>query len=244
MPRRTPSTRVTDIARAACTVFTAKGYRQTLMTDVGRELGLSHALLYQHVESKEALFQLALLYACDPGAVARVATPVRTPGAGEVLRPLADWASRRSGFPVLQAAVNEDGPRAIRREFHDVVDELYSMIEDNRAVLALIERCAPEFPGLGALYFDDARRGQVDQLEQYLRSRMRSGLLRPAPDPALAMQFMVETVAWFAWHRRDHPGVAAVDDGAARDTVHYLLAAAFVPDDTRDDTPDSSPAGG
>ena len=43
MPRRTPPNRVTDIARAACRVFIAKGYHRALMTDVGRNLGLSHA---------------------------------------------------------------------------------------------------------------------------------------------------------------------------------------------------------
>jgi len=232
MPRRAPSTRVSDIARAACTVFTVKGDRQTLMTDVGRELGLSHALLYQHVESKEALFQLALWYAIDPDAVADLVTPLRTPAPGEVLSPLADWAERRSGFPVLQAALGDDGHPEIRGEFHDVIDELYSMLEDNRAVLALIERCAPEFPELATLYFGEARRGQIDQLELYITRRMRTGQLRPAPDPALATQFIVESVAWFAWHRRDHPVSLGVGDEAARRTVHYLLAAAFVPDDT------------
>ena len=234
MPRRTPRSRVTDIARAACTVFTAKGYRQTLMTDVGHELGLSHASLYQHVESKEALFQQALLIAIDPEAVSEVETPLRTPAAGEALRPLADWADRRSGFPALQAALADDGRRGIRDEFHEVIDELYTMIEDNRAVLALIERCAPEFPELGTLAFGDARRGQIDQLHEYLSRRTRAGRLRPLPDPTLATQFVVETVAFFAWHRRDQAVPLAVDDGAARSTVHYLLAAAFIADDTPD----------
>lgn len=231
MPRRTPSSRVTDIARAACTVFTAKGYRKTLMADVGRQLGLSHASLYQHVESKEALFQLALLYAVDPDAVAELPTPLRTPAAGEALRPLAEWSGRRSGFPALQAALVDDADQPIRSEFHAVIDELYTMVEDNRAVLALIERCAPEFPELGTLYFDDARRGQVDRLEQYLTRRTESGQLRPLPNPTVATQFVVETVAFFAWHRRDQVAPLAIDDQVARATVHYLLAAAFIADD-------------
>jgi AcrR family transcriptional regulator len=49
MPRRTPPNRLADIAEAARKVFTEKGYRRTLMTDVGKELGLSHALLYRFV---------------------------------------------------------------------------------------------------------------------------------------------------------------------------------------------------
>ena len=63
---RTPPNRLADIAEAARKVFTEKGYRRTLMTDVGKELGLSHALLYKFVESKEALFQLALIGTATP----------------------------------------------------------------------------------------------------------------------------------------------------------------------------------
>ena len=36
------------------------------MTDVGKELGPRHALLYKFVESKEALFQLTLLGTTAP----------------------------------------------------------------------------------------------------------------------------------------------------------------------------------
>ena len=38
------------------------------MTDVAEQLGLSHALLYRYVESKEALLELAASYAIDQGA--------------------------------------------------------------------------------------------------------------------------------------------------------------------------------
>jgi AcrR family transcriptional regulator len=233
MPRRTPANRLADIAEAARTVFTAKGYRRTLMTDVGEELGLSHALLYKHVESKEALFQLALLYAIDPDRLSGLPTPLPTPAPGEALRPLADWTAGNVSFPVVRAALAADNCLDIRSEFHGVVDEYYSMVEDNRALLALLERSAMDIPELRELYFGKSRRGQVDMLEEYVQRRSRSGHLRPLPDAALATQFIVETVAWFAWHRRDHPDPIEADDGSVRQSVHILLAAAFIPDDLR-----------
>jgi hypothetical protein len=107
-------------------------------------------LLYQHVESKEALFQLALLYAIDPHTVAGLATPLWTPAPAEALRPLADWAGRRSGFTALEAALADGVHRGVRGEFHDVVDELYSVIEDNRAVLLKTLRLTPERASVSA----------------------------------------------------------------------------------------------
>jgi AcrR family transcriptional regulator len=189
------------------TVFTAKGYRRTLMTDVGRELGLSHALLYKHVESKEALFQLALTYAIAPESLADLPSPLPTPAPGEALRPLADWTAGNSTFPQVRAALATEACDDIRAEFHGILDELY---------------------------FGKSRRGSVDLLGEYVERRSRSGHLRPFPDPVLATQLIVETVAWFAWHRRDHPAPLPVDDHAARLSVHYLLEAALVPDDCGD----------
>ncbi len=232
MPRRTPPSRLTDIAEAATKVFTAKGYRRTLMTDVGKELGLSHALLYQHVESKEALFQLALLWAIAPEALPALPTPLPTPAPGEALKPLAEWTAGRSAVPrQLRAALDTGACHDIRGEFRGVVDEYYTLVEDNRVLLALLERSAVDFPELRDLYFGKSRRRQVDGLEEYVDRRSRSGHFRPFPDAALATQLIVETVAWFAWHRRDHPDPLDVSDEAARESVHYLLAAAFIPDE-------------
>ena len=153
MPRRAPASRLADIARAACKVFTAKGYRRTLMTDVARELGFSHGVLYRYVAGKEALFQLALLYAASPDAIVDLPTPLPTPAPGETLRPLTRWTAGNSTFPALGAALATDECADIHREFTGVVDELYSVIEDHHVLLALIESSAIDIPELDAVYF-------------------------------------------------------------------------------------------
>ena len=235
MPRRTPPTRLADVAEAARKVFTEKGYHRTLMTDVGKELGLSHALLYKVVESKEALFQLALLGTAAPERLSELPVPLPTPGPGEALKPLADWTAGNMSFPFVKAALLTDDCGDIRREFHGVIDEYYSAVEDNRGLLALLERSAADIPELRELYFGTSRRGQVDMLEEYVERRTRTGYLRSFPDTTLATQFIVETVAWFAWHRRDHPDPIAAEDGTVRQSVHLLLAAACIPDAVRSD---------
>lgn len=55
-------------------------------------------------------------------------------------------------------------------------------------------------------------------------------MLRPVPDVATAARFIVETIAWFAWHRKGDPDSAMIGDDQARETVRYLVVAAFVSD--------------
>ncbi len=200
------------------------------MTDVGKELGLSHALLYRFVESKEALFQLALLGTAVPERLAELPVPLPTPAPGEVLKPLADWTAGNIAFPRVRTALRSDECEDIRREFRGVIDEYYSAVEDNRALLALLERSAADIPELRELYFGKSRQGQVDLLAEYVERRSRSGHFRQFLDTAIATQFIVETVAWFAWHRWDHPIPIDTDDESVRGSVHVLLAAAFIPD--------------
>ena len=98
----------------------------------------------------------------------------------------------------------------------------------------VVESSAIDLPELASLYFGQARAGQVEQLAEYLTLRIRSGQLRNVPDIGLATRFIVETVAWFAWHRRDDRTGASIGDDEARTSTLYLLAAALVPDDWLD----------
>jgi AcrR family transcriptional regulator len=225
MPRRTPSDRVCDVARAACRVFTGKGYQQALMTDVGTELGLSHALLYRYVEGKEALFELALRYAMDPDAISAIQTPLPVPPQGLILGLVKGWAGKQASFPVLSAALTGDHAG----ELGGIIDEFYAFIEHNRRLLALIERSALDLPELHAFYYTELRRAYVGQLTAYLRRGASSADLRPVSDVSVAARFIVESIAWFAWHRTADPDSDMITDEQARQTVRELLLAAFVP---------------
>ncbi len=219
------------MARAACRVFIEKGYRRTLMTDVGAQLELSHALLYRYVESKEALFELAVVYAIDPEAAANVEIPVATPPPGRTLGLVTDWLEEHAAFPILASALARQRCRDTAAELVGIIDERYSFVEDNRRLLALIEQSALDLPELHALYFTKGRRTQIGQLARYLERRIRSGNLRPVSDAGGAARFIVETIAWFAWHRHADPDSTMIGDEQASQTVRELLLAAFVADD-------------
>jgi AcrR family transcriptional regulator len=255
MPRRTPPGRVRDIARAACEVFTEKGYRRTLMTDVAARLELNHALLYRYVESKEALLELAVRYAIDPGADLAVelgidltaGTPLATPPPGHTVELLSTGFNGR--FPALRSALAADraadpaadpaagqgtGPEVSPgadavAELAAIIDEFYGFVQDNQRLLALTESLVVDYPELNAEEARGRKREHLGRLAAFLDSRIAVGGLRPVPDTGIAAVFIVESVAWFAWHRKGDPDGAAIDDDRARQAVRELLLAAFVP---------------
>ncbi len=217
------------MAEASCRVFIDKGYRRTLVSDVAEELGLSQGAVYGYVESKEALFHLAMVFAITADRIAELPIPVPTPAPGGTLALLEGWAPS-SGFPVLAAGLKRRRTTDVRAELTSIIDERYRLLEDNQRLLSLIERSAQDLPDLSALYFHHWRRDQISDLSRYLERRISSGELRPVPDVPTAARFIVETIAWFAWHRRRDPDSAMIGDGDARATVTALLLAAFVPE--------------
>ena len=226
MPRRIPPDRLTDIGRAACGVFTEKGYRGALMSDVAGALGLSHGLLYRYVESKGALFALAVRYATDPGSVGDLELPVPTPAPSETISAISGWLHQRR-LPLLLRANRIEQADDIRAEFGSIIEEHYDVIEQSRLILALLERCAADLPDLHSVYFVRRRRGVQDTLTSYLGRRVEAGQMRPVPDVAVAARFVIEGITWFAWHRKNDPDSSMIDDDTARRTVRYLLLQAF-----------------
>jgi AcrR family transcriptional regulator len=223
---------VQDVARAACEVFIAKGYRRTLMTDVAERLGLSHALLYRYVESKEALLELAARYAMDPQADLDPVVPLATPRPGQILELIRGWLAVRGTFPALRAALKRGpgGDADPAEELTGIIDELYDFVEQNRLLLLLLESLAGDYPGLAEASVNDRKRAHNDRLAAFLGSRAAAGGLRPIADPEIAAHFLRESIAWFAQHRKRDPDAASIDDREARSSVRALLLAAFVPD--------------
>jgi AcrR family transcriptional regulator len=230
MTRRTPPGRVRDIARAACEVFIAKGYRRALMTDVAERLELSHALLYRYVEGKEALLELAVRYAMDQGAELTADVPLATPPRGHILGLLRNWFAVHATFPALRVALERAPGGDAAEELAGIIDELYGFVEQNRVLLLLIESLVVDHPELSALRVDESKGAHNAGLAAFLASRAASGGLRPVADPEIAAHFLRESIAWFAQHRKRDPVTASIDDMAARSAVRELLLAAFVPD--------------
>lgn len=226
-----PPRPVEEIAEAAARVFITKGYREAGVSDVSAALGMSHGAVYTYARSKEALLYLALLRLARPDSLAGLDIPVLTPTQEDIASVIDAGQDQLGGFSGLLDALG--GRRRnvpVAEEFGAIIDEFYSFVEGNRALLALIERCARDLPELAEFYFVRRRRAAFEKLGDYLRRRIRSGALRPVPDVSAAVRFITETVAWFAWHRIGDPDSAMLDDDACRRTVRHLLLTAFLAD--------------
>lgn len=234
MSRVPASERLASIAAAATEVFGRLGYRGTRTADVASRAGMSAGSLFTYVESKEALFHLVFLHGLGLLTEAPPVLPLGTPGPGETIA-LLDRALREFPEPRLRAALAGDEPADVGQELRGIVEERYDLVERYWPLLAVIERCSVELPELGALWFDAARHGYYAELGEYLKRRTASGRLRPMPDAMVAARIVTESVAWFAWHRREGRDSALYDDQAARRTVIEFACAALVPD--------SAPAG-
>jgi hypothetical protein len=68
----------------------------------------------------------------------------------------------------------------------------------------------------------------VAALTQYLEREIRRRAMRQVADVAVAARLIIETVVFWAVHRRWDPHPQLVDDTSARETVIRLLTDAFV----------------
>src|SRR5262245_36862840 len=113
MARVMPARRFQDLVDAATVVFIAQGYRRTQMADVAEALGVAKGTVYLCVESKEALFDVALRYADAPRPIAAPPVlPIPTPARGRTLQYVQERLARDPASPTLQAALGRGRARA------------------------------------------------------------------------------------------------------------------------------------
>ena len=234
MSRPTPSERLAAIGTAATEVFRRLGYRGTRTADVAARAGMSAGSLFNYVESKEALFHLVFINGLGLLSEVPPVLPLRTPEPGEtyalIARAFAEAPASR-----LRAALATSEPADVGQELCEIVEELYDLVERNWPLLAVVERCAAELPELDALWFGDTRPAIFSELTEYLERRTASGLLRAMPDATVAARVVIESVSWFAWHRREGRDASLYDDQTVRRTVIEFSCAALVPESPKED---------
>ncbi len=260
MVRSKPADRLEQLAQAALGVFEEKGYRQARMSDVARAMGVSQGLLYNYVESKEALFHLVIERIVGAGEAAPAQLPVRAPPAEQTVALVESTLRRGLAVPALDAALERTAgpggrpsgragpggrpsgttpgpgvrPRGTapvddpRFELGAIIRQHYQGLARWRHLLAVVERLALDIPEVRERFYAQGRRPFVARLAAYIERGIADGAFRPVPDPAVAARLVVETVAWFAYHRHDDLDSATIDDSVAEQTVVDLLTRALV----------------
>jgi AcrR family transcriptional regulator len=229
MPRHDPATRLAQLVKHATEVFIDRGYNDTQMEDIASSLGVAKGTLYVYVESKEALFDLVARCADTVPSFEPVPRlPIPAPKRGATLAYIRKRLAQDQNLPSLAMALSGTRAVPLREEFQEIVRELYGTVDRNRQGLKLLDRSAKDLPELAGLWFEGARGGLVTALNHYLDREIRNGTMRQVADVTVAARLIVETVVFWAVHRRWDPHPQKFDDSAARETVIGLLADAFV----------------
>ena len=229
MPRHYPATRLLQLVKNATEVFIDRGYNDTQMEDIASSLGVAKGTLYVYVESKEALFDLVVRCADSVPLFEPVPRlPIPTPKRGATVAYIRKRLAENQNLPALTTALRCTRAVPLREEFQKIVRELYDTVDRNREGLKLLDRSAKDLPELAGLWFEGARGGLVTALTQYLDRESRKGTMRQGTDVRVAARLTVETVVFWAVHRRWDPHPQKFDDSAARETVIDLLTDAFV----------------
>ncbi len=224
MARTKPADRIPSLINAAIRVFATKGFRRAQMADIARAMGVSPGLLYNYVESKEALFYLVI----DRGFSRRPSGepptfPVRTPAPGALVKLIAERFRQEAGAPTLLAALKRIRAENPSIELESIVRELYSNMYRTAHVTAMLDRSALDLPELAELYFGRMVGGVVAALTHLIESRVEAGQYRPVPHPAVAARLVVETIAWFARNRRGDRASHIDDEAAEETTVDFIV---------------------
>ena len=228
MPRQMPAQRFQDLVEAATRVFITQGYRRTQMADVAEALGVAKGTLYLCVESKEALFDVALRYADVPRPIVAPATlPIPAPGRGRTLRYVQERLASDPASPTLREAIGRSRAHVSAEELAKIVRELHQAMARNRTGIKLVDRCAVEYPELAKVWFGRGRRALLAQLTTYLESGIRLRRFRAVPDPAVAARLIMETLVFWAVHRHWDPAPQPVDPRAVEETVVQMLVDAL-----------------
>lgn len=228
MPRQIPPTRFQDLVEAATAVFISQGYRRTQMADVAEALGVAKGTLYLCVESKEALFAVALRYADAPRPIVAPSTlPIPAPERGRTLGYVQERLASDPASPTLRDALGRGRVGAGAAELATILRELHQAMARNRTGIKLVDRCAAEYPELAKVWFGQGRGALLAQLTTYLEGGIRLRRFRAVPDPAVAARLVMETLVFWAVHRHWDPAPQPVDPRAVEETVVQMLVDAL-----------------
>ena len=229
MARSIPPDRLRQLIDVATGIFISQGYRRTQMADVAEALGVAKGTLYGYVESKAALFDLAIRYADGHEPLPDTTElPVETPSPGATVARLENRiATEAAGLRLAQVAATQPACDAAT-ELREVLVDLYQRANRNRFAIKLADRCASDHPDLADVWFGRGRWAQHELLMHYMRTRIDAGYLRPVPSVPVAARTALETVAFWSVHRYWDPSPQSIEEDAVQDAVVDLLVHSLI----------------
>lgn len=224
MARRRDPDFMNRLARAGMEIFARDGLANARMSEVAERLGVSQGTLYNYVESKDALFCIALDRATGAEHIPLPEElPVEGPSIDSIRDGLEEAAPEAFGLEALDAALERRECEDPAEELREIVEEFYDRLAGMRWAADVIERSARDIPELHDLFFLEIRRSVIDRIARYLTLRGESGCIRTLEDPGVTARLLTEIVDYAARRRHRDPDPRAGDLQGYRDAVTDLV---------------------
>jgi AcrR family transcriptional regulator len=217
--------RTREVARAAFGAFCDGGYRLTQIAHVSERLGVSVGTIYRYVDSKEALFHLAVLEALGE-APAALDAPLKVAGTAETARRLGEAIATDSLWGQLEQALAAPPPADVKAEARQIAEQLYESMSRHAPVILLLDRCAHEIPELAEIFDRQVRATLMRDLTAWVEKRGLAGET-DTPSAAVLARGAMEAIAWLAKTRRGDPTAVWMTDDQARAAAVRIFVGAF-----------------
>lgn len=209
MPRRSVS--LDAVLEAATDVFAERGFVRTKVADVARRAGVATGSVYAVAASKEALFAAVFVPAHERAALP---LPLPDPGVEDLQAVITTRLLAATALPLQEQALRRDRADDIAAELHALLGERFDSQASHWRLIAAVERTADDLPAVFDAFYLQGRRSFLQDLERYLTSRAAAGQLVLRADAPAVARYVVEAVAYWAYHRNQDPTASWTDDQA------------------------------
>lgn len=222
MPRKPVSVDV--VLDAAADVFAERGFVRTRMAEVAQRAQVATGSLYNVAASKEALFAAVFVARDQRG---QLELPLPDPGLDQMQSVIAGRLLEATRLPLHEQALARTRADDIAAELRALLVERFDSMSASWRQVAAVERTAADLPAVFEAFYNQGRKAFLASLATYLRSRAEAGQLRLTGDPELVARFVVEAVAFWAYHRHEDPTLTITEE-QARDVCVATVQAALL----------------
>jgi len=220
--RKRDHAKLDRLAASAAEVFAVKGFAATKVSEVARKARIGPGTVYLYAADKEALFELAVLRACESPLVASAEPPYRGTPARDRRVLFRSAVEAINHFPQLWVGLQRRVVDESIDEYESVLLEIATWLARYRQAILIADRNRAEWPDLSKAFDELVWADLVGHLAAYLGTRMKTGRLRNVGDRNLMARVTLASLAGNlvgspVWPTPPDPAVTAVT------TEHLLM---------------------
>lgn len=216
--------RLHGIYFAAGRLFNTKRYAKTMVSEIASAAGVATGTIYNLFTSKKAILTFVIRASLEKGYLdGDMPLPIEEADSKELLA----LFNRESGKIVSDLLRITDYQGNIRRDFVQLISDLFDMHADTLLATNNIEHNASLLPELAQAFFP-LRVQVVQSLEESLKLYMAAGEIRQLEYPRIHVQSITDVLTWWAMNAYIAMPDISVPREVAKKIAVDLLAHAYL----------------